>query len=64
MTTEAYHAGVLGDIGWIDFRAPADDWLAALQERGGLMSVNHPFGGHVSWTIPMSGFYPLLEVWH
>ena len=64
VTTEAGHAGVLGDIGWIDFRAPADDWLAAAQERGGLMSVNHPFGGHVSWTIPMSARPPLLEVWH
>jgi hypothetical protein len=64
VTTEAGHAGVLGDIGWIDFRAPADDWLATAQGRGGLMSVNHPFGGQVSWTIPMSGRPPLLEVWH
>jgi hypothetical protein len=28
------------------------------------MSINHPFGGHVSWTIPMIRRPPLLEVWH
>jgi len=64
VTTEAGHAGVLGDVGWIDFRAPADDWLTATEQRGGLMSVNHPIGGHVSWTIPMDRRPPLAEVWH
>ena len=28
------------------------------------MSVNHPIGGHVSWTIPMDRRPPLAEVWH
>jgi len=64
VTTEAGHAGVLGDVGWIDFRTPADDWLTTAQQRGGLMSINHPFGGHVSWAIPMKRRPPLLEVWH
>jgi len=64
VTTAAGHAGVLGDVGWIDFRRPADDWLTAAEQRGGLMSINHPFGGHVSWTIPMIRRPPLLEVWH
>jgi hypothetical protein len=58
------HAGVLGDVGWVDFREPADHWLAATEVDGGLMSVNHPIGGHVSWTMPMTGRPPLLEVWH
>ncbi len=64
VTTQAGHAGVLGNIGWIDFRQPADDWLTATEQRGGLMSVNHPIGGHVSWTIPMRRRPQLLEVWH
>src|SRR6202000_2248055 len=49
VTTELGHAGVLGDTGWIDFREPASSWLSAAESRGGLMSVNHPFGGDVSW---------------
>jgi hypothetical protein len=64
VTTWGGHAGVLGDIGWIDFRSPAEDWLTAAEARGGLMSVNHPFAGHVSWLHPMARKPPLLEVWH
>jgi len=64
VTTWSGHAGVLGDTGWIDFRSPAQDWLTAAEARGGLMSVNHPFAGHVSWLHPMARKPPLLEVWH
>jgi PHP domain len=64
VTVEAGHAGALGDIGWIDFREPADSWLDATERAGGLLSVNHPIGGHVSWTIPMTRRPPLAEVWH
>ena len=64
VTTEAGHAGVLGDVGWVDFRQPADDWLAAAEQGGGLMSINHPLGGSVSWTIPMTRRPPLAEIWH
>jgi hypothetical protein len=64
VTVQAGHANAFGDIGWIDFREPADSWLDATQRRGGLLSVNHPIGGHVSWTIPMTGRPPLAEVWH
>jgi hypothetical protein len=64
VTTDGGHAGVLGDTGWIDFRAPAGDWLTAAEAGGGLMSVNHPFAGHVSWLHPMARKPPLLEVWH
>jgi hypothetical protein len=64
VTTEAGHAGVLGDVGWVDFRRPAEDWLAAAERGGGLMSINHPLGGSVSWTIPMTRRPPLAEIWH
>ena len=64
VTTEAGHAGALGDVGWIDFREPADSWLDATERGGGLLSVNHPIGGHVSWTMPMRRRPPLVEVWH
>ena len=64
VTTQLGHAGVLGDTGWIDFREPAASWLAAAEAAGGLMSVNHPFGGQVSWLHPMPQRPPLLEVWH
>jgi PHP domain len=64
VTTELGHAGVLGDTGWVDFREPASSWLSAAEAAGGLMSVNHPFAGPVSWVHPMPRRPPLLEVWH
>jgi hypothetical protein len=64
ITTEEGHAGALGDVGWIDFREPADSWLEATEQGGGLLSVNHPMGGQLSWTIPMRRRPPLVEVWH
>lgn len=64
VTTEHGHANAFGDIGWVDFRTPADEWLEQTEREGGLMSVNHPYGGHVSWTAPMRRRPPLVEVWH
>jgi hypothetical protein len=64
VTTEGGHAGALGDVGWIDFRREPDEWLDATQVRGGLLSINHPFAGPVSWTRPMRRRPPLAEVWH
>ncbi len=64
LTTIAGHAGALGDVGWIDFRETADSWLDATELHGGLLSINHPIGGHVSWTVPMTRRPPLIEVWH
>ncbi len=64
VTTDAGHAGVLGDVGWVDFRGRPDDWLRHAQEHGGIMSVNHPIAGHVSWLHSMRGRPPLVEVWH
>jgi len=64
VTTDSGHAGALGDLGWVDFREPAEAWLAATERGGGLLSVNHPIGGHVSWLHPMRHKPPLVEVWH
>jgi PHP domain len=64
VTTDGGHAGALGDVGWIDFRREPDDWLAATEAGGGLLSINHPFAGPVSWTHPMRRRPPLVEVWH
>jgi hypothetical protein len=64
VTTDGGHAGALGDIGWIDFRQPPDDWLDATEAGGGLLSINHPFAGPVSWVHPMRRRPPLVEVWH
>lgn len=64
VTTDSGHANAFGQLPWVDFREPPDDWLAATQRGGGLLSVNHPYGGQVSWTAPMTGRPPLLEVWH
>lgn len=64
VTTESGHANALGSIGWIDFREPPDAWLEATEQAGGLLSVNHPIGGNVSWAAPMKRRPPLIEVWH
>ncbi len=64
VTTDGGHAGALGDIGWVDFRREPDDWLDATETGGGLLSINHPFAGPVSWVRPMRRRPPLVEVWH
>jgi hypothetical protein len=64
VTTEAGHANAFGYIDWVDFREPPDAWLEATEQGGGLLSVNHPIGGNVSWAAPMKRRPPLIEVWH
>jgi hypothetical protein len=64
VTTAGGHAGALGEVGWIDFRLPADAWLEQTHRHGGLLSVNHPIAGPHSWTLPMRERPPLVEVWH
>jgi PHP domain len=64
VTIETGHANAFGSIGWVDFREPPDSWLEATEAAGGLLSINHPIGGQVSWAAPMKGRPPLIEVWH
>ncbi|MGH3320203.1 MAG: CehA/McbA family metallohydrolase [Streptosporangiaceae bacterium] len=64
MTTERGHANAFGDVGWIDFREPAETWFAETEKRGGLLSVNHPICADCSWLHPMPRRPPLAEVWH
>jgi hypothetical protein len=64
VTTETGHANALGSVGWIDFRERPDAWLESTERDGGLLSVNHPIGGNVSWATPMKRRPPLIEVWH
>jgi len=64
VTTDGGHANALGDVGWIDFRREPDDWLEATEAGRGLLSVNHPIAGPVSWLRPMRRRPPLVEVWH
>ncbi|MDQ1620791.1 MAG: hypothetical protein QOE19_3360 [Actinomycetota bacterium] len=64
VTTGFGHANAFGNVGWIDFREPADTWWPAVEARGGLLSVNHPLGGDCSWRHEVSRRPPLAEVWH
>jgi hypothetical protein len=64
VTTADGHANAFGDIGWIDFREPADAWVTAVARRGGLLSINHPSRGDCSWRHALSTMPPLAEVWH
>ncbi|MBO3752319.1 CehA/McbA family metallohydrolase [Streptosporangiaceae bacterium NEAU-GS5] len=62
VTTDQGHAGVLGDVPWIDFRRPADTWGADTARTPSVMIANHPLAADCSWRhahIP-----PVAEVWH
>lgn len=64
VTTSRGHANVYGDIGWIDFRRPATEWVVEVERRGGLMSINHPIDADCAWQHPLPEHPRLLEVWH
>jgi PHP domain-containing protein len=64
VTTADGHANAFGDIGGIDFREPADSWVAEVARRGGLLSINHPVRGDCSWRHPLRAMAPLAEAWH
>ncbi|WP_067467913.1 CehA/McbA family metallohydrolase [Actinomadura macra] len=66
VTTDLGHANVFGDTGWIDFRRPSTDWVAAAAERGGLLSINHPLSGDCAWRrfLPEKDRTPFVEIWH
>ncbi|GAB3466119.1 CehA/McbA family metallohydrolase [Actinophytocola sediminis] len=64
VTTDLGHANAFGDIGWVDFRAPATTWVRTVAERGGLLSINHPLAADCAWRQPLAERPPLAEVWH
>jgi len=64
VTTHRGHANAFGDIGWIDFREPADDWVREVAVRGGLLSINHPLASDCAWRQPLITRPPLAEMWH
>lgn len=64
VTTDRGHANAFGDIGWVDYHRPADDWVSEVAARGGLLSINHPLGADCAWLHPLSVKPPLAEVWH
>ncbi|MEP6560614.1 MAG: CehA/McbA family metallohydrolase [Nakamurella sp.] len=64
VTTWRGHANAFGDIGWVDFREPADSWIRSTTARGGLLSLNHPVSGDCSWRQPLTERPDLVETWH
>jgi hypothetical protein len=64
VTTWRGHANAFGDIGWVDFREPADNWIRTSRARGGLLSLNHPVSGDCSWRQPLTERPHLVETWH
>ncbi|MGW0477666.1 CehA/McbA family metallohydrolase [Nonomuraea sp. NPDC003214] len=64
VTTDRGHANVFGDVGWVDFRQPADSWVEHADRAGGLISINHPLGGDCAWLQPLTERPRVAEVWH
>lgn len=64
VTTHQGHANAFGDIGFVDFRRPADEWVRTVAERGGILSVNHPVSGDCSWTHRTATRPPCAELFH
>ncbi|MER6942426.1 CehA/McbA family metallohydrolase [Nonomuraea sp. NPDC000554] len=64
VTTDRGHANVFGAVGWVDFRRPADSWVAHARDHGGLISINHPLGGDCAWLQPLTERPRIAEVWH
>lgn len=64
VTTSRGHANALGDIGWIDFRRPANTWVSEVAARGGVLSVNHAVDGDCSWQHPLAMLPRAIELWH
>lgn len=64
LTTDRGHANAFGDIGWVDFRRPAEHWWPMVSGAGGLLSINHPLTADCAWLHPLVERPPLAEVWH
>ena len=64
VTTDLGHANVIGPVGWVDFREPPDTWIAAADQAGGVLSINHPIAGDCAWRLALAGPPVAAEVWH
>jgi hypothetical protein len=64
VTTDRGHANAFGTIDWVDFRRPAREWVHAVGQSGGLMSINHPLTTDCAWQQPLDTRPPLAEIWH
>lgn len=64
ITTHRGHANAFGDIGFVDFRRPAQAWLDDVLDRGGLFSVNHPIADDCAWLQPLDRVPHAVELWH
>lgn len=64
LTTDRGHANAFGDIGWVDFRRPPQQWWPMVRDAGGLLSINHPLAADCAWLHPLAEKPPLAEVWH
>jgi hypothetical protein len=64
LTTDTGHANAFGDLGWVDFRSPASTWFSIVEERGGLLSINHPIAGDCAWRHAVPQRLGLAEIWH
>jgi hypothetical protein len=64
VTRDVGHANAFGDIGFVDFRHPPTGWAAAVEARGGILSVNHPLSGDCAWLSPLDPAPATAEVWH
>ncbi|NUT01956.1 MAG: CehA/McbA family metallohydrolase [Hamadaea sp.] len=64
VTTDRGHANAWGPIGWVDFRRPVDEWVAAVEHDGGILSINHPLGGDCAWRQPVTDRPRHAEIWH
>lgn len=64
VTTHQGHGNAFGDIGWIDFRRPLQEWIDETEQRGGVFSINHPIDADCSWVIPLERGPHAVEFWH
>lgn len=64
VTTHAGHSNAYGEIGFVDFRRPGQEWADVVAGRGGFMSINHPVSGDCSWLHQMEREPGGVELYH
>lgn len=68
VTTYNGHWNVWGDQGWLDFRITSEDemrrCMLEAEERGYLVSCNHPRPYGPDWNFPAVDTFDCVEVWN